>query len=225
MSRSILFDTETTGLDPATGDRIIEFAAIELVRELPTSRVFHRVIDPERDVPEDATRVHGFTRGDLIGKPRFADIVDELLAFIADSPLVAHNAAFDFGFMNAELARLDLPPLHPSRMIDTLALAKKRFPGMPNSLNALCGRFSIDLSERTTHNALLDCRLLADVYVELTGGRQRGFILPGSSQSETAVTYIAAGPRRPRPIMPSEAELVAHASFIARLKDAVWLLP
>ncbi len=225
MSRSILFDTETTGLDPATGDRIIEFAAIELIRELPTNRVFHRVIDPERDVPEEATRVHGFTRGDLIGKPRFADIVDELLAFIEDSPLVAHNAEFDFAFVNAELARLALPPLHPSRMIDTLALAKKRFPGMPNSLNALCGRFSIDLSERTTHNALLDCRLLADVYVELTGGRQRGFILAGSSQSETAFTYVASGPRTPRPIVPRDDELAAHAAFLSRLKDPVWLLP
>jgi len=223
MSRSVLFDTETTGLDPATGDRIIEFAAIELLRDLPTARVFHVLIDPERDIPEEATRIHGFTRADLVGKPKFADIVDELLEFLGDAPLVAHNAAFDFGFVNAELARLGLPPLHPSRMIDTLALAKARFPGMPNSLNALCGRFSIDLSERITHNALLDCRLLADVYVELTGGRQRGFLLTGSSAGESAFTYAATGPRTPRPVVPTEAELAAHAAFVLRLKDPVWL--
>jgi DNA polymerase-3 subunit epsilon len=223
MSRSVLFDTETTGLDPATGDRIIEFAAIELLRDLPTARVFHVLIDPERDIPEEATRIHGFTRADLVGKPKFADIVDELMEFLGDAPLVAHNAAFDFGFVNAELARLGLPPLHPSRMIDTLALAKARFPGMPNSLNALCGRFSIDLSERITHNALLDCRLLADVYVELTGGRQRGLLLTGSSASEAAFTYAATGPRTPRPIVPTEAELAAHAAFVLRLKDPVWL--
>jgi DNA polymerase-3 subunit epsilon len=223
MSRSVLFDTETTGLDPATGDRIIEIAAIELLRDLPTAKIFHRLIDPERDIPDDATRIHGFTRGDLLGKPRFADIVDELLDFLGDAPLIAHNAEFDFGFVNAELARLSLPPLHPARMIDTLALAKKRFPGMPNSLNALCGRFSIDLSERTTHNALLDCRLLADVYVELTGGRQRGLLLTGTSQSETAFTYTRSGPRSPRPVVPSESELAAHAVFLAKLKEPVWL--
>ncbi len=223
MSRSVLFDTETTGLDPATGDRIIEIAAIELRQDLPTSRVFHALIDPERDVPEEATRVHGFTRGDLIGRPKFADIVDALLEFLGDAPLVAHNAPFDFAFVNAELARLNLPPLHPSRMIDTLALAKARFPGMPNSLNALCGRFNIDLSERVTHNALLDCRLLADVYVELTGGRQRGLMLTGSTPGESAATYAPAGPRTPRLIVPTEAELAAHAGFVLRLKDPVWL--
>jgi len=223
MTRSVLFDTETTGLDPATGDRIIEFAAIELLRDLPTARVFHRLIDPERDIPEEATRIHGFTRSDLMGKPKFADIVDDLLAFLGDAPLIAHNAAFDFAFVNAELARLGRPPLDPSRMIDTLALAKARFPGMPNSLNALCGRFNIDLSERITHNALLDCRLLADVYVELTGGRQRGLLLTGASQGETAFTYKAPGPRTPRPMVPSEAELAAHAAFVLRLKDPVWL--
>jgi DNA polymerase-3 subunit epsilon len=223
MSRSVLFDTETTGLDPATGDRIIELAAIELLRDLPTARVFHALIDPERDIPEEATRIHGFTRGDLIGRPKFADIVDELLAFLGDAPLIAHNAPFDFAFVNAELERLDRPPLHPSRMIDTLALAKARFPGMPNSLNALCGRFGIDLSERITHNALLDCRLLADVYVELTGGRQRGLLLTGSSLGETAFTYASSGPRTPRPMVPSEAELAAHAAFVLRLKDPVWL--
>ena len=222
MSRSVLFDTETTGLDPATGDRIIEIAAIELIRDLPTSRHFHRLIDPERDVPEEATRVHGYARGHLIGQPRFADIVDEMLEFFGDAPLVAHNAAFDFGFVNAELARLSLPPLHAGRMIDTLALAKARFPGMPNSLNALCNRFSIDLSERTTHNALLDCRLLADVYVELTGGRQRGLVLAGAAQVEQVYTYARALDRTPRQVAVSAAQAAAHAAFVARLTDAVW---
>jgi DNA polymerase-3 subunit epsilon len=221
---SVLFDTETTGLDPLTGDRIIEIAAIELLRDLPTGKVFHKLIDPERDVPEEATRIHGFSRADLIGKPRFADIVDEMLAFFGDSKLVAHNAAFDFGFVNAELARLALPPLHPSRMIDTLALAKARFPGMPNSLNALCHRFAIDLSERTTHNALLDCRLLADVYVELTGGRQRGLVLAAGAQAEQLFSYARPAHRTPVLVVPSEAQLQAHAGFVARLKDPVWAL-
>jgi DNA polymerase-3 subunit epsilon len=223
VSRSVLFDTETTGLDPASGDRIIEIAAIELVRDLPTGKMFHRLIDPERDVPEESTRVHGFTRGDLVGKPRFAEIADEMLAFFGDAPLVAHNAAFDFGFVNAELARLALPRLDEQRMIDTLALAKARYPGMPNSLNALCNRFSIDLSERTTHNALLDCRLLADVYVELTGGRQRGLVLADAAQAEQFYTYTRAEHRTPVIVVPDATQLAAHAALVARLKDAVWV--
>ncbi len=221
--RSVLFDTETTGLDPATGDRILEIAAIELLRDLPTGRHFHRLIDPERDVPEDATRVHGYARSHLMGQPRFAEIIDALLEFLGDAPLIAHNAAFDFAFVNAEMARLSLPPLHEARMIDTLALAKARFPGMPNSLNALCNRFAIDLSERTTHNALLDCRLLAEVYVELTGGRQRGLHLGSAGQAEQFATYTRPAHRTPRPIVVSEAQLAAHAAFVARLKDPVWL--
>jgi DNA polymerase-3 subunit epsilon len=220
--RSVLFDTETTGLDPLTGDRVIEIAAIELIRDLPTGRIFHKLIDPQRDIPEDATRIHGFSRSDLMGKPLFADIVDEFLAFIGDSPLVAHNAPFDFGFVNAELLRIALPPLDTARMIDTLALAKARFPGMPNSLNALCGRFTIDLSERTTHNALLDCRLLADVYVELTGGRQRGLVLPAASQAEQSFAYTRPAARNVVLIVPTDAQMVAHAALVARLKDPVW---
>ena len=222
MTRSVLFDTETTGLDPATGDRILEIAAIELVRDLPTQHFFHRLIDPERDVPDEATRIHGFTRAHVMGKPRFAEIVDDFLAFIGDAPLVAHNATFDFAFVNAELARLSKPPLHPSRMIDTLELAKTRFPGMPNSLNALCGRFAIDLSERTTHNALLDCRLLAQVYVELTGGRQRGLVLNAPEPSAPIVAYARTVQRVPRPFVPTRAQLAAHAAFVAKLKDPVW---
>ena len=223
MSRSILFDTETTGLDPLTGDRVIEIAALELLRDLPTGRHYHVLIDPGRDIPEEATRVHGLTRADLLGKPKFADIADEMLAFFGDDPLVAHNAAFDFGFLNAELARIGRPSFHSGRMIDTLAMAKLRFPGLPNSLDALCRRFAIDLSERTTHNALLDCRLLAAVYVELTGGRQRGLSLAAEEGPRMPViTYAAATTRVPRPVVPTPDELAAHAAFIQRLKEPLW---
>ena len=225
MSRSVLFDTETTGLEPLQGHRVIEVAALELVRDLPTGRRFHAVVDPCRDIPEEASRVHGMTSWHVTGKPLFEHVVDELLAFFAEDPLVAHNAAFDFGFLNAELARCGRPALSRARMVCTLELAKARFPGMPNSLDALCRRFAIDLSARTTHNALLDCKLLADVYVELTGGRQRGFLTDDDDgePSLPAVVYAAVGARTPRPILPSEAELGAHAAFVATLKDPVWL--
>ena len=221
--RSVLFDTETTGLDPLNGDRVIEVAALELINELPTGRHFHALIDPERDIPAEASRVHGMTSADLAGKPLFAAVAADLMAFFGDSKLIAHNAPFDFGFLDMEFGRAGLPPLARDRMIDTLALAKTRFPGMPNSLDALCRRFAIDLSARTTHNALLDCRLLAEVYVELTGGRQRGLSLAESGQGHMPVaSYAAIGTRTPRPVAPSEAELVAHAAFVAKLKDAVW---
>src|SRR5689334_11336269 len=141
--RSVLFDTETTGLEPLNGDRIIEVAALELINDLPTGREFRVLIDPERDIPEEATRVHGFTSAHVAGKPRFAEVADELLAFFGDDRLIAHNAAFDFAFVNAELNRIGRQPLAPERMIDTLALAKTRFPGMPNSLDAICRRFAI----------------------------------------------------------------------------------
>ena len=224
MSRSILFDTETTGLDPATGDRVIEVAALELLRDLPTGRRFHVLIDPERDIPEEASRVHGLTRADLQGQPRFAEVADAMLEFFGDAPLIAHNAPFDFGFVNAELTRLRRPVLAPERMVCTLVLAKQRFPGLPNSLDALCRRFAIDLSQRTSHNALLDCRLLADVYIELTGGRQRGLSLAADADAPRlpSVAYAAAAGRQPRPIAPTAPELAAHAAFLGRLKDAVW---
>jgi len=225
MSRSVLFDTETTGLDPAQGDRVIEVAALELMNGLPTGRHFHRLIDPERDVPEEATRIHGFARADLVGKPRFAEIAADLVAFMGDGMLIAHNAAFDFGFLNAEFARLDLAPLDPARMIDTLAMARTRFPGMPNSLDALCRRFEIDLSARTSHNALLDCRLLAEVYVELTGGRQGGLSLTLDAGGQPSAVYTHTGPRAPRPVVPTALELAAHRDFVARLMDPVWSLP
>ena len=222
MIRSVLFDTETTGLDPAQGDRVIEVAVLELINDLPTGRHFHRLIDPERDVPEEATRIHGYTRADLTGKPRFAEIADELAAFIGDGMLVAHNAPFDFGFLNAEFARLGLAPLDLARMTDTLAMARTRFPGLPNSLDALCRRFEIDLSARTSHNALLDCRLLAEVYVELTGGRQRGLSLTLDAGSQPSAIYTHTGPRVPHPIVLTAAEIAAHRAFVARLKDPLW---
>jgi DNA polymerase-3 subunit epsilon len=213
MTRSVLFDTETTGLDPAQGDRVIEVAVLELINDLPTGRHFRRLIDPERDVPEEATRIHGFTRADLTGKPLFAEIADELIAFIGDGMLVAHNAPFDFGFLNAEFSRLGLAPLD---------MARARFPGLPNSLDALCRRFEIDLSARTSHNALLDCRLLAEVYVELTGGRQRGLSLTLDAGSQASAVYAHTGPRVARPIVTTAAELAAHRDFVARLKDPLW---
>jgi DNA polymerase III subunit epsilon len=225
VARAVLFDTETTGLEPHLGHRVIEVAALELINDLPTGKHFHALVHPERDVPVEATRIHGFTLTDLADKPRFAEIVDELLEFFSDAQLIAHNAEFDFAFLDHELRLLRLPPLSAHRMIDTLALAKVRFPGMPNSLDALCRRFAIDLSARTTHNALLDCRLLADVYLELTGGRQRGFSLTSEKAAEAAVLYTYDDNRKPRPIVPAPEELAAHADFVGRLKDAVWLIP
>src|SRR6185437_4488234 len=225
MSRSVLFDTETTGLDPLNGDRVIEIAALELVNELPTGRHFRTLIDPERDIPEEVIRIHGITTAHVAGKPLFAAIAQALIEFLGDGPLVAHNAPFDFGFLDAELGRLSLPRLGAHRMVDTLALAKRRFPGMPNSLDALCRRFNIDLSARTTHNALLDCKLLAEVYVELTGGRQRGLSLATQETKLPVAVYAHVEARVPRLIAPTETELQAHAAFLARLKQPVWLEP
>ncbi len=224
MTRAVLFDTETTGLDPLTGDRVIEIAALELEGDLPTGRSFHRLLHPERDIPDEVVRIHGITLDHVRDAPKFIEVAEELLEFLGDGPLIAHNAGFDFGFLDAEFARSGHPALDRGRMIDTLVLAKQRFPGMPNSLDALCRRFAIDLSERTHHNALLDCRLLAEVYVELTGGRQRGFSLDEEGQSEIAVAvYQAITGRTPRPILVDDRELAVHAAFVARLKEPVWM--
>jgi DNA polymerase-3 subunit epsilon len=225
--RQIVLDTETTGLDPAQGDRIIEVAAVELVNLLPTGAVFHHLVDPERDIPAEATRIHGFTNGDLAGKPRFAAILDGLLAFLGEAPIIAHNAAFDFGFLDAEFRRCGAAPLDRGRMIDSLALAKQRYPGMPNSLDALCRRLGIDNSMRASHNAILDCRLLAQVYLELMGGKQPGFELAAAlaGRGET----LLVGERvawTPRPITVPAASASAHAAFVRdKLKDALWLRP
>ncbi len=222
MKRAVLFDTETTGFDPSTGDRVLEIAALELVGDLPTGRHFHTLIDPEREVPEEAARVHGYTRAHLLGQKKFHEVVDAFLDFVGDDPLIAHNAPFDFGFVDAELQRLGRPALDRARMIDTLDMARTRFPGLPNSLDALCRRYGIDLSERTTHNALLDCRLLAEVYVELMGGRQRGLEL-AVAEGGGAVAYTLTRVRTPRPVVPSAVELAAHAALLATLKDPIWL--
>lgn len=171
-SRKIVLDTETTGLDPSTGDRLVEIGCVELRNLLPTGETFHRYIDPERDVPMEAFRVHGLSREFLTGKPKFADIAKEFLAFIDDAELVIHNAEFDVKFIDAELKRLDLPTLDHRRVIDTLALARRKHPGAPNSLDALCARYGIDNSRRTKHGALMDAEILAEIYLELCGGRQ-----------------------------------------------------
>jgi DNA polymerase-3 subunit epsilon len=224
--RHVVLDTETTGLDPATGDRVIEVAAIELVNLIPTGAEYHVVIDPERDVPEEATRIHGFTAGMLAGKPKFPEIVTEMLGFIGDAPIVAHNAPFDFGFLDAELKRAGQAVLDRSRMVDSLALAKQRFPGMPNSLDALCRRFGIDNSMRTSHNALLDVKLLAQVFLELKGGKQPGLMLAAQRRTPAAGEVVGfSGTRTARPIIPSAAELEAHAAFLKRLKEPLWLQP
>ena len=220
--REIVLDTETTGFDPLEGHRVIEIAAIELVNLLPTGRAFHTLLDPQRDVPPEATKVHGFTRADLEGKPLFPAVADAMLAFLGDAPIIAHNAPFDFRFLDAELLRAKRPPLDASRMRDSLILARERFPGAPNSLDALCRRFDIDLSQRTTHNALLDVKLLAEVYLELRGGRQTGLEL-GAAPAVQALAMEQRAPRTPRPLAPSAAQLEAHAVFVASLKEPLWL--
>ncbi|WP_372617104.1 DNA polymerase III subunit epsilon [Falsiroseomonas sp.] len=226
--RQVVLDTETTGLDPASGDRVIEVAAIELFNFVPTGGTFHKVIDPERDIPEEATRVHGFTAEMLRGKPLFADIAEELLAFLGESEIVAHNAPFDFGFLDAEFVRCGRPKLDRARMVDSLDIAKRRYPGLPNSLDALCRRLAVDNSMRTSHNALLDVKLLAEVFLQLMGGKQPGLDLAASVRRSGPALTAEEAPiaRTPRPIIPSEAELAAHAAFVAKkLKDALWLQP
>lgn len=222
MTRAVLFDTETTGLDPLTGDRVIEIAALELFNDLPTGQQFHVLVDPQRDIPEGASRIHGFTAADLRGEKLFPEIADDLLAFFGDGPLIAHNAPFDFGFLDAELSRAGLPALDRGRMVDTLQMAKLRYPGLPNSLDALCRRFGIDLSERTTHNALLDCRLLAEVYVELTGGRQHGLVLAPPEQPASEQARYTLTTRQIRPMTPSAEALAEHEAFLDRIKAPIW---
>jgi DNA polymerase-3 subunit epsilon len=229
MAREIVLDTETTGLDAASGHRLIEIACVELHDLLPTGRNFHRYIDPERDIDPDAQRVHGISSAFLAGKPRFADpeVSAEFLAFIDGASLIAHNAAFDRGFIDNELRLAGLPCTATDRWVDTLALAQKRFPGMYNSLDALCKRFKVSLAEREKHGALIDARLLADVYLELRGGREATLDLGGPSGRvlEIAIARVAYGPR-PRPLAPrlTDAERDAHRAFVTvDLKaDAVW---
>jgi DNA polymerase III subunit epsilon len=225
--REIVLDTETTGLDPYQGHRLIEIGCIELFNRFPTGKVFHKYLNPERDVPAEAFAVHGLSREFLSDKPYFHEICDELIAFIGDAPLVAHNAAFDFGFLNAELERCGKVLVTRERLVDTLMLARRRHPAGPNSLDALCARFGIDSSRRTKHGALLDAEILAEVYVELIGGRQASLVLVEIGR-ENATAGGAAVIAQPRPIAlaprVSEPERDAHRRFIATLGDkAIWL--
>jgi DNA polymerase-3 subunit epsilon len=228
--REIVLDTETTGLDPRTGHRLIEIACIELENRLPTGRSFHRYVHPDRPIDPDAERVHGISLSFLADKPRFheAEVCDAFLDFIGDAALVAHNAPFDRGFVNAELERANRSAPSEDRWVDTLSLAQKRFPGMYNSLDALCKRYKISLAEREKHGALIDAELLAAVYLELLGGKERGLDLtPRAAPVPAAATSArtAYGPR-PRPLAPrsTDAERAAHAEFVRRaLKDkALW---
>jgi DNA polymerase-3 subunit epsilon len=226
MLREIVLDTETTGLDAANGDRLIEIGCIEIVNRIPTGREFHHYLNPERQVHPDAVAVHGITDEFLQGKPRFAEIADELLAFIGDAPLVAHNATFDLGFINAELERASRPILAASRVVDTLALARRRHPAGPNTLDALCKRYGIDLSQRTKHGALLDSMLLAGVYVELLGERQATLVFAGNGAAGAVRTAAGRALQRPAPLPPllSAEDELAHREFVKTLgAEAVWL--
>jgi DNA polymerase III subunit epsilon len=222
--REIVLDTETTGLDPQDGHRIVEIGAVELVNHVATGRTFHQYINPERDMPEDAFAVHGLSQAFLADKPVFAAVVDAFLAFVGEARLVIHNAAFDIRFLDAELRRSGRTPFGPARALDTLEMARRRFPGAANSLDALCRRFAVDLSGRTKHGALLDCTLLAEVYLELVGGRQPDLVLEVvTSRDGRALGAAWTPPPRPRPLPPriTEAEAAAHAAFVAELGEGV----
>ena len=226
MMREIVFDTETTGLDPRTGDRLVEIGCIEMINRVPSGQVSHAYFCPERTMPAEAEAVHGLSEAFLSDKPKFAERAAELLEFIAESPLVAHNAGFDFNFLNHELERCGLPAVCRSRMVDTVAIAKRRHPGAKLSLDALCTRYGIDRSHRTKHGALLDAELLAQLYVELQGGRQIGLELAAEAVVEAAGEVVSLVTRRlwraPRTHAASEAELARHAAFLATIPEAVW---
>ncbi|MCC2110484.1 MAG: DNA polymerase III subunit epsilon [Hyphomicrobiales bacterium] len=224
--REIVLDTETTGLDPKTGDRIVEIGGVELIDHFPTGKSFHTYINPERSMPPEAYAVHGLSEEFLADKPRFAEIADEFLAFIEFDRLVIHNAAFDLGFINSELARLDRPALGWDRALDTLMLARRRHPGAGNRLDDLCSRYGIDASRRTKHGALLDAELLAEVYIELIGGRQAHLTLVDTASPAKTQTGPAQGVgARPAPLPPrlTEAERIAHKAFVESLgENALW---
>jgi DNA polymerase-3 subunit epsilon len=221
--REIVIDTETTGLDPSSGHRIVEIGCVELFNAIPTGQTFHEYLDPERDIPEEAFRVHGLSPEFLAGKPKFGEVAERFLAFVGEASIVAHNAEFDVRFINAELSAHGHTTIAFERVVDTLALARRRHPGVPNSLDALCQRYGIDASRRTKHGALLDAEILAEVYAELTGGRQASLAL---KTIDVARTNGSSAPlRRPTALAPliGEAELAAHAAFIARLgQKAIW---
>jgi DNA polymerase-3 subunit epsilon len=234
--REIVLDTETTGFDHANGDRVVEIGCVELINHIPTARHFHVYLNPERPMPQAAFAIHGLSDQFLADKPKFAEIADAFLEFIGDAPLVAHNAEFDVKFLCAELKRLGKPEIPLHRATDTVQVARRKFPGSPASLDALCKRFGIDNSNRTLHGALLDAQLLAEVYLELLGGRQAGLGFVVESEVEVVISNLdftdgRRGPatgitlpvRPPRPHMATPEELAAHQAFVAKLKDAIWL--
>ncbi len=224
--REIVLDTETTGLDPATGHRVVEIGCVELFNHIPTGSEYHVYIDPQRDMPAEAYAVHGLSEEFLRGQPRFENVAEAFLGFIEEAPLVIHNAEFDLRFLNAELVRLEHAAINTARAIDTLMIARQKFPGAQASLDALCKRFEIDLSERTKHGALLDAHLLAAVYLELVGGRQAELGLAGR---QTTLETREVETREYRPartdlpgVQPTELELTAHDAFLEKLKTPIW---
>lgn len=223
--REIVLDTETTGLDPGQGHRLVEVGCVELINRIPTGQGFHHYINPERDMPKEAFAVHGLSAEFLADKPLFGEIADAFLEFIGDAPLVIHNAGFDHGFLNAELTRLKKPVIARERLVDTLLLARRKHPGGSNKLDDLCARYGIDNSHRTKHGALLDAELLAEVYLELIGARQAQLIL---SETVAAQSFSRSAPVAPRPVALAprltDEERAAHAEFVATLGDeAIWL--
>lgn len=222
--REIVFDTETTGLDPGEGHRVLEIGCVEIFNLMPTGKVFHRYVNPGRPVPEEVTRIHGLTDSFLAKHQAFAAIAGEFLEFIADSKLVAHNAEFDMRFINFELKVAGHDPLPMTRAVDTLQLARARFPGSPNNLDALCKRLGVDNSSRTKHGALVDSEILAAVYLELRGGRQAGLeLVSAKADAEAKVAGLPPTARPARAFPVSEDELKAHREFVAGLKEPVWL--
>jgi DNA polymerase III subunit epsilon len=216
--REIVFDTETTGFEPADGHRIVEIGCVELMDHLPTGRTLQFYLNPERDVPIESQRVHGLSREFLSDKPLFASVAEEFLEFIGDAPLVIHNASFDIKFINAELARVNRPPIPLSRAVDTIEIARRKIPGARYSLDELCKRFGVDLTQRTKHGALLDADLTAQIYLELIGGRQRGLALAPVDVAETTPVMVETSRVRPQKLEPllTEAERLAHLAFVAK---------
>ena len=220
--REIVLDTETTGLNPMQGDRIVEVGCLELLNHVATGATFHHYLNPERSMPAEAAAVHGLTDDFLADKPLFGDVADDLLSFLRDSPLIIHNASFDLGFLNAEFGRLKIAPLPADRAIDTLALARRKFPGAQASLDALCRRFGVDNSARTHHGALLDAELLSEVYLELIGGRQPDLALAGKPDIAPVSQNGERRARPPRPHAPSARELAQHALMLEQIADPIW---
>ncbi|MFX4220109.1 MAG: DNA polymerase III subunit epsilon [Thalassobaculum sp.] len=229
--REIVLDTETTGLDPDTGDRVVEIGCLELINHVPTGRTLHHYFNPERDMPEEAFRVHGLSAEFLSAYPRFEALVDEVLEFLGDATLVIHNASFDMKFINKELQLVGRPPIPMERALDTVALARRKYPGAQVNLDALCRRFEIDNSNRDLHGALIDADLLASVYLELIGGRQPDLMAPPAEDSSSAggsdggvqmIDRIERTYRQPRPHGPTAEEAAAHAAFLEKLKNPIW---